>query len=160
MTTKARQGATNLAAQGMPGENQISAQGHPGGPPVQMKGVCKESLETLMRTAQKMNQNHMNAKLDERQAMQQTASSQQLHGNVGPSNSRQNLLAYSAQKRNQAPGQPGVAGPATYSGNSHAEGTGGNSGSHRRLGAISPSAAAAQAVLSKMSQQDPQGHTG
>ena len=69
-----------------------------------MKGVCKESLETLMRTAQKMNQNHMNAMLDERQAAQQTASTQQLQGNVGASNSRQNLLAASAQKRNQAPG--------------------------------------------------------
>jgi len=33
---------------------------------VQIKGVCKESLETLMRTAAKMNQNHLNATLDGR----------------------------------------------------------------------------------------------
>ena len=26
-----------------------------------VKGVCKESLETLMRTAEKMNKNHVNA---------------------------------------------------------------------------------------------------
>ena len=43
------------------GQNMGYAGSQPNNAQVQIKGVCKESLEHLMRTAEKMNQNHLNA---------------------------------------------------------------------------------------------------